>query len=80
MLGASHASSMCAIVPEANSQLMNATSSWPGMTQARPMLIMRRGRSPSQYRRIEKSCGPRSQMTLTSDWWMPRFTRDIETK
>ena len=59
---------------------MNATSSWPSTMHARPMLTIRVGRSPSQYMRIEKSCGPRSQITLTSDWWMPRFTRDIEMK
>ena len=44
------------------------------------MLTTWLGCSSSQYRRIEKSCGPRSQITLTSDWYRPRLTRDMEMK
>src|SRR5262245_47464590 len=79
LLGASQDNSTCAIVPESYEQVMNATSSFLS-TQARPVLMTCLGRSSSQYRRIEKSCGPRSQITLTSDWYRPRLTRDMETK
>ncbi len=52
----------------------------PGITQLRPIADTETGFSPSQYRRIEKSCGPRSQTTLTSFWCRPRLTRLIEMK
>ena len=68
LLGASHESSTWAIVPDANRRLMKATSGRLGMTQLRPIADTTTGLSSSQYRRIEKSCGPRSQKTSVSDW------------
>ena len=81
LIGESQESSRCAIVPDAYCKLMNATSGLAGRTQLRDIAddLGRRSR-PSQKRRIEKSCGARSQTTLTSDWCRPRFTRLIEMK
>jgi hypothetical protein len=59
---------------------MNATSGVPGTMQSRLRAARRAGVSPSQYRRIEKSCGARSHATLASDWCRPRFTRLVEMK
>ena len=78
LLGASQESSTWAIGPEAYSRSMNATSG-RSPTQARAVALTCVGVSPSQYRRIEKSWGARSQTTLTSDWWRPRLTRLDET-
>src|SRR5687768_15033906 len=78
--GASHASSTCAMVADGNSRLMNATSGVYGKTQQQLSAETYAGFSPSRYRRIEKACGPRSQVTLTSVWWSPRLTRLVEMK
>src|SRR5262245_46382804 len=78
LLGASHESSTCAIAFDGNSMFTNATSGVVGMMQPRESALMWLGVSSSQYRRIEKSWGPRSHVTLESDWCRPRFTRLVE--
>ena len=66
LLGASHESSTCAIVWDGNSRFTNITSGVSGRMHPRLTADTEWGASRSQYWRIEKSCGPRSQATLTS--------------
>ena len=62
--GESQLSSTWATMPEGNRSVTKATSTTPRTIESRPIARTVSGRSPSQCRRIEKSCGPRSQMTL----------------
>src|SRR4029078_6940016 len=75
LLGASHDSDTDATTPDGKSSWRKATSGRFGRTIARPVVRMRVGTSLSTRRMIDRSCGARSQITLTSDWCSPRFNR-----
>src|SRR6266540_4152549 len=76
LVGASQDRWMFATQPEGNRRSTNATSAGPTPQLERPVADTRTGLSWSHEIRIERSWGARSQITLTSDRWMPRLTRD----
>src|SRR5947207_1950826 len=59
---------MCATTPLWNSSVRKATSGTPVFTQSRATAVTRQGVSSSQKKRIDRSCGARSQMTDESRW------------
>src|SRR4026207_1836092 len=72
LLGASQAISTCAIVPEANSRLMNATSGVPGTMQSRLRAARRAGGFPGQYPRSGERAGARRPRALRERARRPR--------
>ena len=78
--GASHETWMLAVMPLAKVSVMKAVSGTPCLEhRAAPTSITCTTGSSSQYRRIERSCGARSQ-TTPSRWYLPRFMRAEVTK
>ena len=78
--GASHESCTLAVVPLAKVSVINAVSGTPSAEYAtRRSGDLDDTLSLSQYRRIERSWGAKSQ-TTPSGWYLPRFIREEVTK
>src|SRR3954469_22468926 len=77
--GASQETWTLAAVPDSNVSVRNAVSGTPAWDTLRAEADPGTIRSPSQYRRIDRSCGARSQIT-PSRWYLPRFMREDVTK
>src|SRR5919197_1418077 len=77
--GASQDTWMFAVVPLAKVSVMNAVSGTPSWKTVHAEVVTCTTGSSSQYMRIDRSCGARSQ-TTPSRWYLPRFMRAEVTK
>ena len=66
---------MFAVVPLSKVSVMNAVSGTPDWNTLRADAETCTTGSSSQCRRIDRSCGARSQIT-PSRWYLPRFMRE----